>query len=105
MNNTDHAISISIFGRTYQIKCPAAEAAQLQESARYLDEEMRKINQTSQSNNTERLAIVAALNIARELNVYKNQKNAYIDVMHEQIKSLQHRIQKFLGAKEEVGVA
>jgi len=47
---------------------------------------------------------VAALNISQELLTYKNQKNAYIDAMHEQIKTMQRRIQKFLGAKEEVEV-
>jgi cell division protein ZapA len=104
MNNQEQVIAITIMDRTYQIKCPPSGATELQESARYLDAEMRKINQASTSNNTERLAIVAALNIAHELKTYKNQKNAYIDVIHEQIKTLQHRIQKFLGLKEEVAV-
>ena len=104
MNNSEQVIAITIMDRTYQIKCPPSGATELQESARYLDAVMRKINQSSASNNTERLAIVAALNFAHELKTYKNQKNAYIDAMHEQIKTLQHRIQKFLGTKEEVAV-
>ncbi|OGT43355.1 MAG: hypothetical protein A3F13_05495 [Gammaproteobacteria bacterium RIFCSPHIGHO2_12_FULL_40_19] len=104
MTNTEQVIAITILDRTYQIKCPPEGAIQLQESAQYLDMQMRKINQSSQSNNTERLAIVAALNVTHELMAFKNQKNAYIDVMHEQIKALQHRIQKFLGTKEEVAV-
>lgn len=102
MTNSEHVVAITIYDRTYQIKCLAEEAALLQESAKYLDAQMRKINHTSQSNNTERLAIVAALNVTHELMAFKNQKNSYIDTMHEQIKLLQHRIQKFLGAKEEV---
>jgi cell division protein ZapA len=99
---TDQVIAITIMDRTYQIKCPQSEAAQLQESAKYLNAEMKKLSQSSQISNTERLAIVAALNIAHELQTIKNQKNAYMDVMHDQIKSLQYRIQKFLGTKEEV---
>ena len=104
MTNSEQVIAITILDRTYQIKCPPEGAVQLQESAKYLDAQMRKINQSSQSNNIERLAIVAALNVTHELMAFKNQKNAYIDVMHEQIKSLQHRIQKFLGTKEEITV-
>lgn len=104
MSSADHMTAITILDRTYQIKCPPEEAAQLQESAKYLNAEMKKICQGNQPANVERLAIVAALNIAHELMVFKNQKNAYIDVMHDQIKSLQHRIQKFLGTKEEVTV-
>ena len=99
---TEHVITIHVMDRAYQIKCPPEEAAQLQESARYLDQQMRKIHQSAHTNNTERLAVVAALNIAQELMLFKNQKNSYIDVMHDQIKSLQGRIQQFLGAKEEV---
>lgn len=102
--SNDHMVSITILDRTYQIKCPPEEVAQLQESAKYLDSQMRKMNQTGQPIATERLAIVAALNISRELLVFQKQKNVYIDVMHEQIKSLQHRIQKFLGTKEEVAI-
>lgn len=104
MNNSEQVLAVTIMDRTYQIKCPSSGAIELQESARYLDAEMRKINQANTSNNTERLAIVAALNISHELNMYKNQKNAYVDVMHEKIKKLQHRIQKFLGTTEEVAV-
>src|SRR3989338_8604402 len=101
MSNTEQVLTITIMDRPYQIKCSKEEAHQLQESARYLNGEMKKICQVSQHNTIERLAIVAALNITHELMTFKNQKNAYIDVMHEQIKSLQHRIQKFLGTKEE----
>ena len=104
MSNVDHVLAITILDRTYQIKCMPEDAAQLRESARYLDQQMRQINQSSQSKNTERLAIVAALNITHELLSNKNQKNAYINAMHEQIKTLQLRIQKFLGVTEELAV-
>lgn len=102
MSHAEHVVAIAIMDRTYQIKCSPDEAAQLRESANYLNAEMRKMNQLSQSYNTERLAVVAALNITNELMLLKNQKNTHIDVMHEQIKSLQHRIQKFLETKEEI---
>lgn len=104
MSQAEQVIAISIMDRTYQIKCPADEAAQLQESAKYLNAEMRKISQATQNVSHERLAIVASLNIAHELMMLKNQKSNYIDLMHDQIKTLQLRIQKFLGTKEEVTV-
>ncbi|MCX7121434.1 MAG: cell division protein ZapA [Gammaproteobacteria bacterium] len=104
MSNSDQLIAITIYGRTYQIKCPPEEAAQLRGSADYLDSQMKKMSQSSQSNNVERLAVVAALNVTRELMTFKNQNNNYMDMMHEQIKSLQHRIQKFIGSKEEMTV-
>lgn len=104
MSNVDHLVTIAITDRTFQIKCPAEEVADLQESANYLNAEIRKIHQPGQPKNMERLVLVAALNVVHELLVFKNQKNAYLDVMHEQIKSLQNRIQQFIGATEEVSV-
>ena len=89
MSNTDHVATITVLDRLFQIKCPPEEVAQLQESANYLNAEIRKIHQPGQPKNMERLVLVAALNIVHELMIFKNQKNAYLDVMHEQIKSLQ----------------
>ena len=100
-NATEQLTAITVFGRTYQIKCPPEEAMQLRESAAYLDAQMKKISQSSQSNNIERLAVVVALNVTRELLVFKNQNNHYMDAMHDQIKLLQNRIQQFIGSKEE----
>lgn len=104
MSGSEHLVTITIMDRTFQIKCPAEEVAGLQESANYLNAEIRKIHQPGQHKNMERLVLVAALNVVHELLVFKNQKNAYLDVMHEQIKSLQNRIQQFIGAAEEVAV-
>lgn len=103
-DTNDHIASIKILDRTYQVKCPPDEIAQLQESAACLDEQMRKMRQTGAStvNSMERLAIVTALNLCRELTMYKKQNNTYIDVVHDQIKLLQNRIQKFLETKEEI---
>lgn len=102
MSSSDNIVTITIFDRIYHIKCAASESLDLQESARYLDAEIRKMNQSQKTHNAERLAVIAALNIAHELLVFKNEKNRTIDLMHAQIKSLQHRIQTFLEIKEEV---
>ena len=102
MTDSENIVSIKILDKTYQVKCPQDEAAQLQESVNYLDEQMRKIRQAGSVNTTERVAIVTALNVCRELIIYKKQNNTYIDVVYDQIKSLQTRIQKFIGAKDEV---
>jgi cell division protein ZapA len=104
MSGAEHLVTITIMDRAFQIKCPVEEVAELEESANFLNAEIRKIHQPGQPKNMERLVLVAALNVVHELLVFKNQKNAYLDVMHEQIKSLQNRIQKFIGATEEVSV-
>ena len=102
MSDQEQVIHIKILDRSYPIKCPANEAAQLQESANYLDQQMRALKQTGGGQSTERIAIVAALNICHELMMFKRQESQSIDVMSDQIKSLSQRIQKFLNMKESV---
>jgi len=102
MNDQEQVIHIKILDRSYPIKCPANEALQLQESAHYLDQQMKQLKQSGGGQNPERLAIVAALNLCNELMLHKRQKNQSIDAMNEQIKLLQQRIQKFLKTKESV---
>lgn len=104
MNDSDNVISIKILERIYKIKCPPEEAHDLQEAARYVDEQMRKIRQSGNITNTDRIAVVVALNICHELFTLKKQKNNYIDTMSQRIQELQHRIQKFLAAEEEITV-
>lgn len=103
-DDDQHLISVKILDRSYQIKCPPDQTQALQESAGYIDQQMRKFRQNSQINNTERVAIITALNICHELMQLRKQKNNYIDVMNQRIQDLQHRIENFLAASEEVEI-
>lgn len=103
-DDDQHLISVKILDRSYQIKCPPEQTQALQESANYIDQQMRKFRQNAQINNTERVAIITALNICHELMQLRKQKNNYIDVMNQRIQDLQHRIENFLAASEQVEV-
>ena len=102
MSEHDQVVEIKILDRSYPVKCPRDEVAQLQESANYLNQQMRSLKQAGSTQNAERLAIVAALNICNELMLLKRQKSESIDVMNDHIKALQQRIQKFLTNKESI---
>ena len=60
-------VAVSILGKEYQVACPAEQHAELLLSARYLDEQMRAIRATGKVIGLERIAVMAALNIAHEL--------------------------------------
>lgn len=100
----DNILAITILDRSYKIKCPPDQAQELQASAHYVDEQMRKIQKASNINSAERVAIVTALNICHELMQLQKQKNNYIDVMNQRIQDLQHRIENFLATNEEITV-
>ncbi|WP_423063093.1 cell division protein ZapA [Candidiatus Paracoxiella cheracis] len=103
-NAEDNVLSVTIMDRSYKIKCPPEQTQELQESAHYVNEQMKKIQESTNINSTERVAIVAALNICHELMQLQKQKNNYIDVMNQRIQDLQHRIENFLSTNEEIAV-
>lgn len=61
------SVSVHIMGREYNIACPPEEQEHLIASAEYLHERMSAIRRRGRSMGVERIAIMAALNMAREL--------------------------------------
>ena len=57
----------NILGRTFRIGCAPEEEAQVREAVAYLDAKMREIRDSGKVVGHERIAIMAALNIAHEL--------------------------------------
>ncbi len=71
-------VRVQILDKDYQVACPADERDGLIESARYLDQQMRSIRQGGKVVGVERIAVMAALNIAHQLlqQGQSSQKNA-----------------------------
>ena len=63
-NNT---VSVQILDKQYQVACPDNQRQELIESARLLDEQMRSIRDSGKVVGLERIAVMAALNLAHEL--------------------------------------
>ncbi len=64
---TRQTTDITLLGRSYVIACPPDEQEKLERAARYLDRAMSGIHAQNNLLGTERIAIMAALNIAHEL--------------------------------------
>jgi len=104
MTDIENIIAIKIMDRVYKIKCRPEEAHELEEAARYVDDQMRKARQNSNVNSTDRVAVITALNISHEMMILKKQKNNYISGMENRLQNLQNKIQNYLAAEEEVAV-
>lgn len=104
MSDDNSVIDIKILDRTYKIKCTSDEARELQESAKYLDEQMRKVRQTGQVMNTDRVAVVTALNICNELLQLKQQQTQSLQTIKQRIQDLRERVKNFLATEEEIAV-
>jgi len=60
-------VSVVILDKEYRIACQPEEQETLLESSRYLDRKMREIRDGGKIIGTDRVAVMAALNIAHEL--------------------------------------
>ena len=60
------AVDVAILGRTYRVKCAADEVDALHAAARHLDRAMRKVQDASSALSLDRIAVMAALNIAND---------------------------------------
>lgn len=68
MNKPLQAVSIHILDREYRIACAEDGQAELLRSAQELDRQMRKVRDTGKVSGADRIAVLAALNLAHELN-------------------------------------
>ena len=68
-------VSVKLLDEEYQISCEEAEVDSLKSSARDLDERMRRIREAGKVFGVDRIAVMAALNIAHD-NVLASEKVA-----------------------------
>ena len=68
-NSSDKAITLDVhlLGRDYKVACKEHERAELTDAVAFLDERMREIRGTGKTAGIDRIAVMAALNIANEL--------------------------------------
>ena len=57
-------VSVRLLDREYQVACPAEERSDLLDSAEYLDGKMREIRDSGKVVGLDRIAVIAALNLA-----------------------------------------
>ena len=76
----DKGLAIQILGREYRVACPEGEEKQLQASVEYLNRRMKELRDTGKIVGNERIAVMAALNIAHEFLAHKPAKSSAASV-------------------------
>ncbi len=67
MTQPNRPVTVRVMEKDYRIVCPPEEQGMLLRTAEYLNDEMAEIRKTSKVLSTERIAVLAALNITRQL--------------------------------------
>ena len=60
-------LDVTILGREFKVSCRESERAELTEAVALLDRRMREIRDSGKVSGTDRIAVMAALNLANEL--------------------------------------
>jgi cell division protein ZapA len=96
MSDKSSSVQIRILDKEYQINCPPSDQEALLKSARYLDENMRKVKERGNIHGSEKVAVMAALNITYELLQKNRLLTEYRRVNGEQIDRLEEKIEQAL---------
>lgn len=88
------SVDVRILDKEYRINCSPSERQDLLQSAHYLDQKMREIRHHGRVIGADRIAVMAALNIAHELLLaqrqqtdHENQITRQLDLLLEMIES------------------
>jgi cell division protein ZapA len=89
-------VNVTILGKEYQIACPEDEKEALIASARLVHQNMEKIRQTGKVVGVDRIAVMAALNIAHEFIQLQSDEGHDLEKMNAKILQLKERVSAFL---------
>jgi len=89
-------VSVRILEKEYQFACAVEERAALLDSAEYLNSEMKKIRDSGKVIGLDRIAVMAALNMANELLKNRSRDTSLEgDVVH-RVRLLRERVEATL---------
>lgn len=89
-------VTLSILGKEYRIACSEDERQSLLNAAQLLDQQMRKIHDTGKVSGNDRIAVLAALNLAHDLSQTKaSDRSGSLDIT-DRLVNLRHKIESVL---------
>ena len=88
MDNNDNLARVSIFGHEYTVKAPT-DSTYIKNIAEYVDTKMREVQEGMPDvQSTERIAILAAMNISDELFTNNKDRENFSSEMENKVQSL-----------------
>jgi cell division protein ZapA len=96
--SSDTPVAVSILDREFLIGCTPEERPGLIAAAAYLDGKMREIRNGSRAAGVDRIAVMAALNIAHELMQIKQRGETDAGVLAQHLQMLRAKLDGMLAA-------
>ena len=89
-------LDVSILGRDYKVACRESERAELMQAVSLLDERMREIRDTGKVAAVDRIAVMAALNLANELLVAQRRDTLLEGDVTQRVRAMRERVEAAL---------
>lgn len=103
MSDEKLPVAVKILDKEFRVSCPANERDALFASAELLNQRMREVRDSGKVFGTDRVAIMAALNLTHELLQQRHVQQAEEEALSRRIEAMQARIERALaeaGQKE-----
>ena len=89
-------VSVRILEKEYHIACPPSERSDLLDSAEFLNAKMREIRDSGKVVGLDRIAVMAALNLANEVLKFRQADGEMASDVGARLKSLRERVESAL---------
>ncbi|HEY0939325.1 MAG TPA: cell division protein ZapA [Steroidobacter sp.] len=94
-------VSVRILEKEYQVACLPEERSELLDSAEYLNGKMRDIRDAGNIVGLDRIAVMAALNLAHEL-LKRNRSDAIESEVSERVRQMRERVESALSRGQQL---
>jgi cell division protein ZapA len=102
MTDQHAQVSVRILDKEYQFACPANERTDLLDSAEILNAKMREIRDSGRIVGLDRIAVMAALNMAHEL-LHAQARDKFLDGdVSDRLKIISDRVENALGESRQL---
>lgn len=95
-------VTVRILEKEYQVSCPVNERTDLLDSAEMLNSQMREIRDSGKVVGLDRIAVMAALNMANELLQLRARERAAQKTLGVRLKALSERADKMLNQAQQI---
>lgn len=93
MSTPNNPTAVIILGKEYRINCDPQEEEALLQAARLLDTRMKEIRSAGKVIGTDRIAVMAALNLAHEVLSSQTQEDSQASTATKRVRNLRERIE------------
>jgi cell division protein ZapA len=95
-------VSVRILDKEYQVACPADERTDLLDSAEILNDKMREIRDSGRIVGLDRIAVMAALNMANDLIHAKARDQELEGDISDRLKMISDRVDNVLSSSQQL---